>query len=136
MRCCPSTLGPLATVDAWPSGACADAPSSARRLPLLDKPKASYQMVYPPSTRMSAPLIMSDIPEAKKSATAATSSGSAKRRVGMSTFMASPFSPAHALRPRSVMTTVGEMAFTVTPRGAHSYASTLVSPSTPAFDAQ
>ena len=62
----------------------------------------------------SAPLIMSAPDEARKTAEAAISSGSAKRPVGISFFRASPFGPSHALRPSSVRTTVGEMEFSVT----------------------
>ncbi|VTR41733.1 Uncharacterised protein [Serratia fonticola] len=49
---------------------------------------------------------------ARNSALAAISSGSAKRLRGIFCFICSATSPDHALRPNSVSTTVGEMAFT------------------------
>ena len=85
---------------------------------------------------MFSPVSMPACVPARNTASRATSSGCAKRPVGMSARMASPTCPAQALRPSGVSTTVGEMALTVMPSVAHSSASTRVSPTRPALLAQ
>ena len=67
---------------------------------------------------------------------AAISSGRANRPVGICALSASPLGPSHAFRPRSVSTTVGDTVLTVTPRPAHSEASTFDSPTTANLEAQ
>src|SRR5947209_16156110 len=79
---------------------------------------------------MSAPL------EARKTAAAAISPGSANRPEGISALIASPLGPAQAFLPNSVRTTVGDRVFTVMPCLPHSRAKVLDIPITANLDAQ
>ena len=68
---------------------------------------------------------------ARNTAAAAISSGSANRPVGICAFSASPAGLSQNSRPRGVSTTVGLIVLAVTPRPAHSRASTFVNPTRP-----
>src|SRR5258708_12728868 len=67
-------------------------------------------MGKPPSITRFSPFIIAAASLARNKAQAAISSGYANRPVGIFFFIASPTSPAQALRPSSVRTTVGEIA--------------------------
>jgi DNA-binding transcriptional regulator LsrR (DeoR family) len=68
--------------------------------------------VKPPSTVRLVPVTILAASLAKNSTADATSSGSAKRRIGICFLCASPLGLFQAARPKSVNTTVGETAFT------------------------
>ena len=89
----------------------------------------------PPFTEIICPVIYDDLSSAKNETAFATSSGVPSRITGISSRSISTVS-LPSFVTISVFITPGDTAFTVIPDGATSFASALVRPIRPAFDAE